>query len=61
MLQDPVSKYSATPLSDPNFEFEAWKRRHLTASEEVATKWVKDVKTKYGLSDDVKFACVGYW
>jgi len=61
MLQDPVTKHSATPLSDPNFDFEAWKSRHLTASEEVAAKWVKDVKAKYGTSEDVKFACVGYW
>ncbi|KAJ1334954.1 dienelactone hydrolase family protein [Microdochium nivale] len=59
-LGDPVTKYSATPLSDPNFDFEAWKARHLTASEEVADKWVKDVVEKYGTSDKVSFACVGY-
>jgi hypothetical protein len=60
-LQDAVTKYSATPLSDPNFDFEAWKTRHLGASEEVAAKWVQAVKTKYGTSDKVNFACVGYW
>ncbi|KAJ3537006.1 hypothetical protein NM208_g6484 [Fusarium decemcellulare] len=59
-LGDPVTKYSTTPLSDPNFDFEAWKSRHLTASEEIAAKWVKDIKAKYGTGEDVKFACVGY-
>ncbi|KAJ5221413.1 uncharacterized protein N7469_010300 [Penicillium citrinum] len=59
-LGDPVTKYSATPLNDPNFDFEAWKSRHLTATEEVAAKWVKDVKGIYGTSEDTKFACVGY-
>lgn len=60
-LQDPVSKYSTTPLSDPNFDFEAWKARHLTASEEVAARWVNSVKARYGTTEDVKVACVGYW
>ncbi|RAQ59960.1 dienelactone hydrolase [Aspergillus flavus] len=59
-LGDPVTKYSATPLSDPKFDFEAWKTRHLRASEEVAAKWVNGVKAQYGTTDDVKFACVGY-
>lgn len=60
-LQDPVSKYSTTPLSDPNFDFEGWKARHLTASEGVAARWVNGVKARYGTTEDVKFACVGYW
>ncbi|GKZ49915.1 hypothetical protein AbraIFM66951_002624 [Aspergillus brasiliensis] len=59
-LGDYVTKYSVRPLSDPNFDFEAWKSRHITASEEVAAKWVKDVKAKFGTSEDVRFACVGY-
>ncbi|KAH8651263.1 dienelactone hydrolase [Xylariales sp. PMI_506] len=59
-LGDPVTKHSLTPLSDPNFDFEAWKSKHLKASEEVAAKWAQDVKAKYGTSEDVKFACVGY-
>jgi hypothetical protein len=61
MLQDPVTKHSLTPLSDPNFDFEAWKSKHLTSSEEVSAKWVEGVKAKYGTSEDVEFACVGYW
>ena len=50
-----------TPLNDPNFDFEGWKNKHLRTSEEVGKKWAKDVKAKYGTSDDVQFACVGYW
>jgi hypothetical protein len=50
-----------TPLSDPNFDFEAWKNKHLHACEEAAERWVKAVKTQYGTSDIVQFAAVGYW
>lgn len=59
--QDAIGKYSATPLYDPNFDFEAWKNKHLQRSEEIADKWVQNVKAKYGKSESVKFACVGYW
>ncbi|KAL7911408.1 dienelactone hydrolase [Trichoderma velutinum] len=59
-LGDPVSKHSLTPLSDPTFDFEAWKSKHLKSSEEVGARWVRNVKTKYGKTEDVKFACVGY-
>ncbi|KAK2678876.1 Dienelactone hydrolase [Fusarium oxysporum f. sp. vasinfectum] len=59
-LGDPVTKHSLTPLSDPNFDFESWKNKHLKASEEAAARWVKAVKTQYGTSEDVKFASVGY-
>jgi hypothetical protein len=47
-------------LSDPDFDFEAWKNKHLHACEEAAERWVKAVKTKYGTSDAVQFAAVGY-
>jgi hypothetical protein len=56
-----VAKHSLTPLSDPNFDFEAWKNKHLHASEEVGARWVKAVKAKYDPSGDVKFAAIGYW
>jgi hypothetical protein len=60
-LGDSVLKYSKNPLSDPNFDFVAWKDKHLTASEEIAAKWVNDVQAKYGKSGNAKFAAVGYW
>ena len=60
-IQDPVWKHSNTPLNDSNFDFEAWKTKHMTSSDEIGTRWVKEVKAKYGTGGDVKFACVGYW
>ncbi|EXJ83634.1 hypothetical protein A1O1_07258 [Capronia coronata CBS 617.96] len=59
-LGDAVTKHSKTPLSDPNFDFQAWRNKHLPSSEEVAVRWVKDVHAKYGKDPDTKFACVGY-
>lgn len=61
VFQDPVWKHSAAPLSDPSFDFEAWKTKHLTASDNIGTKWVADVRIHYGKSPDVEFAAVGYW
>ncbi|KXJ88812.1 dienelactone hydrolase [Microdochium bolleyi] len=59
-LGDGISKYSANPLNDPNFDFVGWKDKHYNASEEVAAKWVADVKALHGKPEGVKFACVGY-
>ncbi|EHA46503.1 hypothetical protein MGG_12664 [Pyricularia oryzae 70-15] len=59
-LGDGVGKHSSTPLADPTFDFKAWVDKHLGASEEVAKRWVQDVKAKYGTDGNVKFACVGY-
>ncbi|KAL2213783.1 dienelactone hydrolase [Sarocladium strictum] len=59
-LGDSVTKYSKTPLNDPNFDMGAWVAKHLHPSEEVARKWVKNVKAKYGADDKVKFGAVGY-
>jgi acyl-CoA-binding protein len=56
-----VSKHTTTPLNDPNFDFEAWCGKHLKSSEEAAAKWVEAVKSIYGTSGNVRFACVGYW
>ncbi|KAI6441078.1 hypothetical protein MCOR07_007464 [Pyricularia oryzae] len=59
-LGDGVGKHSSTPLADPTFDFKAWVDKHLGASEEVAKRWVQDVKAKYGADGNVNFACVGY-
>ncbi|KAI5270051.1 dienelactone hydrolase [Aureobasidium subglaciale] len=60
-LGDAVSKYTMTPLNDPSFDLKAWSEKHLHSSEDVASKWVANVMSKYGKSEGVKFACVGYW
>ncbi|RFU74887.1 dienelactone hydrolase [Trichoderma arundinaceum] len=57
---DPVWKHSRTPLIDPNFDFEAWKVKHMASSNDIGIQWVKNVKAKYGKAEEVKFACVGY-
>ncbi|CAD0111444.1 unnamed protein product, partial [Aureobasidium uvarum] len=60
-LGDAVSKYTMTPLNDPNFDLKAWSEKHLKSSEEVASRWATNVMEKYGKSKAAKFACVGYW
>lgn len=60
-IQDGVGKHSKTPLSDPSFDFPAWRDKHLTASEAVAAKWIESIQAKYGKGPDVNYACVGYW
>ncbi|KAI4718767.1 dienelactone hydrolase [Aureobasidium sp. EXF-10727] len=59
-LADAVSKHTMTPLNDPNFDLKAWSTKHLRSSEQVASRWAASVMDKYGKSEDVKFACVGY-
>ncbi|KIW12749.1 hypothetical protein PV08_07935 [Exophiala spinifera] len=59
-LGDAILKYSKTPLNDPNFDFQAWKGKHMKSSHEIGERWVKDVKAIYGKDDKTKFACVGY-
>ncbi|KAH7399178.1 dienelactone hydrolase [Phaeosphaeria sp. MPI-PUGE-AT-0046c] len=59
-LGDGVGKHSKTPLSDPNFNFPAWKDKHLLASEEVAARWITSIQAKYGKAENVNYACVGY-
>lgn len=61
IMQDPVWKHTWSPLTDTSFNFNAWKEKHFKNSEEVASKWTATVKSRYGTSEDVKFACVGYW
>ncbi|EFQ35745.1 dienelactone hydrolase [Colletotrichum graminicola] len=59
-LGDAVTKYTVSPLTDPNFDLAAWSAKHLGPSEEVGREWVKNVKAKYGGDGQVKFGCVGY-
>jgi hypothetical protein len=50
-----------TPLTDPNFDLNAWSQKHLRSSEEITERWVAEVISRYGSPQDVKYACVGYW
>jgi hypothetical protein len=56
-----VTRYTTSPLNDPNFDLKAWSAKHFTPSEEVAQDWAKTIQTNYGNDGKAKFGCVGYW
>lgn len=58
---DPVWKHRkdrTDTTTEPGFDYEAWKAKHMAFSKEAVPKWVKEVKEKYGKAG-AKFACVG--
>lgn len=46
--------------TDPDFDYEAWKRKHTTFANQAVPKWVDEVKDRYRQEGKTKFACVGY-
>ncbi|ORX95663.1 hypothetical protein BCR34DRAFT_628992 [Clohesyomyces aquaticus] len=58
---DPVWKHRKDrhDRSDPNFDYEAWKRKHMAFADEAVPKWVDAVVRRYRDSQ-AKFVCVGY-
>lgn len=44
---------------EPDFDFEAWLKKHTAVSDVIVPKWVAEVKAKYG-KEGTKFACTGY-
>lgn len=44
--------------SDPNFDYEAWKKKHVAFADEYVPGWVEGVKKEYG-KPNTKYACVG--
>lgn len=59
--QDPVWRHRKSRHdreTEPDFDYEAWKKKHTTFANEATPKWVKEVKSKYG-KPDTKYACVG--
>ncbi|PMD49702.1 NAD(P)-binding protein [Hyaloscypha bicolor E] len=58
---DPVWKHRKNrhDQSDPNFDYEAWKRKHTAFADENVPKWIREVKQQYG-QPKTKYACVGY-
>ncbi|KAK5174344.1 uncharacterized protein LTR77_001424 [Saxophila tyrrhenica] len=59
---DPVwkhRKHRKDTTTEPNFDYEAWKAKHMAFSKDAVPAWVKAVKEKYG-KPGIKFACVGY-
>ncbi|RWA10350.1 hypothetical protein EKO27_g4751 [Xylaria grammica] len=58
---DPVWKHRKNrhDNTNPNFDYEAWKRKHKAFADEAVPGWVKAVSSQYG-KPNTKFACVGY-
>jgi len=59
---DPVWKHRKDrndTLTDPGFDYEAWKKKHTSFADENVPKWVSAVKEDYG-QPTTKFVCVGY-
>ncbi|RJE19137.1 Dienelactone hydrolase family [Aspergillus sclerotialis] len=57
---DPIWKHTENPLNDPNFDFQGWKNKHMSSTDGIAAKWVKDVEAAYGENGKVKFVCAGH-
>lgn len=45
--------------TEPGFDYEAWKAKHIAFADKAVPKWVDEVKVKFNKSGR-KFACVGY-
>ncbi|PKS12495.1 hypothetical protein jhhlp_000702 [Lomentospora prolificans] len=58
---DPVWKHRKNRLdkSNPDFDYEAWKRKHTAFADEAVPKWVSAVVDRYK-GGKTKFVCVGY-
>lgn len=57
---DPIWKHRKDrhDRSDPEFDYEAWKEKHISFANQAVPKWVNQVKAEYGKAD-TKYACVG--
>lgn len=51
-------KHRNDTITEPGFDYEAWKKKHMAFSDEAVPKWVEEVKSKYS-KPETKFACVG--
>ncbi|KAL2863971.1 uncharacterized protein BJX67DRAFT_390268 [Aspergillus lucknowensis] len=58
---DPVWKHRRNrhDRSNPNFDYEAWKAKHMKFAAEAVPEWVAAVKKEFG-QPETKYACVGY-
>ncbi|RAH65003.1 dienelactone hydrolase [Aspergillus aculeatinus CBS 121060] len=57
---DPVWRTTANPLTDPTFDFDGWKNKHMKSSDDIAARWVKEVDAIYNKDGNVKFVCAGH-
>jgi dienelactone hydrolase len=66
-MKDPVWKHRKNrhDNTDPDFDYEAWKRKHTTFADEAVPAWVTAVTNRYRdgkayKDEQTKFVCVGY-
>ena len=45
--------------TNPDFDYEAWKRKHTAFADEKVPEWVDAIMTRYK-DGKTKFVCVGY-
>lgn len=59
-MQDPVWKHrkNRNDRSNPGFDYEAWKKKHIVFADETVPGWVEAVKSQFG-KPETKYACVG--
>ncbi|ORY05288.1 hypothetical protein BCR34DRAFT_590949 [Clohesyomyces aquaticus] len=61
---DPVWKHRKDrhdTTTDPDFDYEACKRKHIAFADTAVPKWAAAVKAEYGGNPGTKFVCVGYY
>ena len=60
-IEDPVWKHRKNrhDSQDPNFDYEAWKKKHTAFADVAVPKWVQAVREGFGKAS-TKYACVGY-
>ncbi|KAI1350772.1 hypothetical protein F5Y01DRAFT_325838 [Xylaria sp. FL0043] len=59
---DPVWKHRKDrhdKTTDPDFDYEAWKKKHTEFADETVPRWVQAVSTQYA-KPNARLACVGY-
>lgn len=58
---DPVWKHrkDRNDKSNPDFDYEAWKRKHMAFADEAVPRWTEAVRQRFGRTE-TKYACVGY-
>ncbi|KAK5373385.1 hypothetical protein LTS13_005583 [Exophiala xenobiotica] len=58
---DPVWKHrkDRNDRSNPDFDYEAWKKKHIAFADATVPGWVEAVKSRFG-KPQRKYACVGY-
>lgn len=44
--------------SDPHFDYEGWKRKHVAFADDAVPRWIEAVKSRFG-EVDTRYACVG--